>query len=122
MMRRTWLVFSQTVTVAVAVLFVLLTFKPSWLPGSGTGSVGMPAPTLLLAAPAAAVAASASGGSSGYALAARLAAPAVVSVTATRLARNPHADDPRFRFFFGDRPQGQAQVGLGSGVIVSPEG
>ena len=118
MMRRTWLVFSQTVTVAVAVLFVLLTFKPEWLPGSRAGGPGLPAPTLLLAAPAVA----ASGAHSGYALAARLAAPAVVSVTATRLARNPHADDPRFRFFFGDRPQGQAQVGLGSGVIVSPEG
>ena len=119
MMRRTWLVFSQTVTVAVAVLFVLLTFKPDWLPGSRARTVALPAPTLLQAAPPAGAA---SGGSSGYALAARLAAPAVVSVTATKLARNPHADDPRFRFFFGDQPQGQAQVGLGSGVIVSPEG
>lgn len=30
-MRRTWLIFSQTVTVAVAVLFVLSTFKPQWI-------------------------------------------------------------------------------------------
>ncbi len=119
MMRRTWLVFSQTVTVTVAVLFVLLTFKPEWLPGSRAGGIALPAPTLLQAAPPAAAA---SGGHGGYALAARLATPAVVSVTATKLASNPHADDPRFRFFFGDRPQGQAQVGLGSGVIVSPEG
>jgi Do/DeqQ family serine protease len=59
----------------------------------------------------------------GYALAARRAAPAVVSVTATKMARrNPHADDPRFRFFFGDGAATQQQVGLGSGVIVSPEG
>jgi Do/DeqQ family serine protease len=35
--------------------------------------------------------------------------------------RNPHADDPRLRFFFGDGQPAQ-QVGLGSGVIVSPEG
>jgi hypothetical protein len=32
MWRSTWLVFSQAVTVAVAVLFVLLTLKPGWLP------------------------------------------------------------------------------------------
>ena len=122
-MRTIWLVFSQTVTVAVAVLFVLLTFKPGWLPGQipgGRSTVALPSATLLQAPPPAA---GASAASSGYALAARLAAPAVVSVTATKLARrNPHADDPRFKFFFGDRPEGQTQVGLGSGVIVSPEG
>jgi Do/DeqQ family serine protease len=50
--------------------------------------------------------------------------PAVVSVSARKPpARNPHADDPAFRFFFGDRSQGdQRQEGLGSGVIVSPQG
>ena len=120
MWRKTWLVFSQAVTVAVAVLFVLLTLKPGWLPGwSGAtrGSGVLPAATVLqAAAPADGAAAT------GYALAAMRAAPAVVSVTATRMSRNPHADDPRFRFFFGDRGGQQAQVGLGSGVIVSPEG
>ena len=30
-MRKTWLLFSQAVTVAVAVLFVLATFKPQWI-------------------------------------------------------------------------------------------
>ena len=56
-------------------------------------------------------------------MAARAASPAVVSVTATRTAqRNPQADDPRFRFFFGDGAATQRRVGLGSGVIVSPEG
>ena len=120
-MRRTWLVFSQAVTVAVAVLFVVLTFKPEWLPGGRTVA-GLPAPTLVQVAPAMPAA---SAGASGFALAARRAAPAVVSVTATKMARrNPHTEDPRFKFFFGDRApgQGQAQVGLGSGVIVSPEG
>ena len=128
MMRRTWLVFSQTVTVAVALLFVLLTFKPEWVPGGGR-LAGLPSPTLVQVAPAAAGASSnAAGGNGGFALAARRAAPAVVSVTATKMARrNPHAEDPRFKFFFGERQNGQgaagpAQVGLGSGVIVSPEG
>ena len=38
---------------------------------------------------------------------------------------NPHADDPWFRFFFGQRgapPGMEPQRGLGSGVIVSAEG
>ena len=43
MWRKTWLVFSQAVTVAVAVLFVLLTLKPDWLPG-GAGGVAGPSP------------------------------------------------------------------------------
>ncbi|MDP2006714.1 MAG: trypsin-like peptidase domain-containing protein [Rubrivivax sp.] len=120
MWRKTWLVFAQAVTVAVAALFVVLTFKPEWLPGGRAGVAGtvLPSPTLLQMAPAPA----ASGGGVGYARAARLAAPAVVSISATKMSRNPHADDPRFKFFFGDGGAAQPQVGLGSGVIVSPEG
>ncbi len=117
MLRRTWLVFSQAVTVALAVLFVLLTLKPEWLPRSGGGT--LPLPTIFQAP--AGTAAAASGG---YSAAARQAAPAVVSIVASKSARrNPHADDPRFRFFFGEEGDESAtQTGLGSGVIVSPEG
>ena len=124
--RRTWLIFSQTVTVAVATLFVVTTLKPQWLPG-GAGdrfAPALPAPTFVQAAldPASA-GASSTVASSGYALAARRAAPAVVSVTATRIGNNPHANDPRFRDFYGSKtPQSRVQTGLGSGVIVSPEG
>ena len=118
-MRGTWLVFSQTVTVAVALLFVVLTFKPEWLQ-RGRSMALLPAPTLIQAP---IIGSAASAAASGFALAARRAAPAVVSITATKVARrNPHTEDPRFKFFFGEQPQGQAQVGLGSGVIVSPEG
>ncbi len=60
------------------------------------------------------------------AAAAQRAAPAVVSIAASKAPQgNPHADDPWFRFFFGQRgaPQGmEPQRGLGSGVIVSAEG
>ena len=31
-MQRLWLIFSQAATVAVAVLFVVSTFRPEWLP------------------------------------------------------------------------------------------
>ena len=30
-MRKAWLLFSQTVTIAVALLFVVATLKPAWL-------------------------------------------------------------------------------------------
>jgi len=121
-MRRLWLVFSQAVTVAVAVLFVVLTFKPEWLPG-GRVPLALPAPTLIQAAPAAA-ASGAMGVAGSFASAAAQAAPAVVSVMATRGARrggaDPHAGVPGFEEFFGN--PGRRQVGLGSGVIVAPQG
>ncbi len=126
MWLRSWLVFSQAVTVTLAVLFVLLTLKPEWLPRGAVGGL-LPAPTLvqIAAADMPASALSAGGAPYSYALAAQRAAPAVVSVTATKVARrNPHSDDPRFKFFFRDGPGGTqpSQTGLGSGVIVSPEG
>jgi Do/DeqQ family serine protease len=118
-MRRLWLVFSQTVTVAVALLFVVLTFKPEWLPG-GRVPLALPAPTLIQAAPAA-LAASGSATAS-FAGAAAQAAPAVVSVMATKRGTNdPHANVPGFEEFFGNNAR-RRQLGLGSGVIVAPEG
>ena len=122
MLRRIWLLFSQAVTVALAALFVVTTLKPELLPRQSKLTM-LPAPTILQASPSPVAA---SGQAPGYTAAARLAAPAVVSIVASRMAQsNPHADDPRFRFFFGDRVPGaapQQQVGLGSGVIASPEG
>lgn len=56
--------------------------------------------------------------------------PAVVTIRSTERARQaqqfPFMDDPQFREFFGDRiPQQQPQrpvQGVGSGVIISPDG
>jgi serine protease Do len=57
--------------------------------------------------------------------------PAVVTIRSARRGRpaqqHPFMDDPMFREFFGDRlPRGQQpegrERGLGSGVIVSPDG
>ena len=125
-MRRIWLVFSQTVTVAVAVLFVVGTFKPEWLQRGWTGSsvahvVGTPDGTVPVSL------ATTSGPAQPLSAAARRAAPAVVSVTASRapISRgDPRAQDPWFRFFFGPQQPArqEPQIGLGSGVIVSPEG
>jgi serine protease DegQ len=123
LMRRLWLVFSQTVTVAVALLFVVATFKPEWLPG-GRVPVGAslgPATLTVAAAPAGAASGAAGSAPTSFAAAAQRAAPAVVSVTALRTSGNPHLDDPRFRELFGN-PGRRNQAGLGSGVIVAPEG
>jgi Do/DeqQ family serine protease len=54
--------------------------------------------------------------------AAQKASAAVVSINTSKAARpNPNSNDPWFRFFFGDQDN-EPQVGLGSGVIVSPNG
>ncbi|MES2187688.1 MAG: Do family serine endopeptidase [Pseudomonadota bacterium] len=115
-MKRTWLLFSQTVTVLVAAYFVVAVLKPDWLgrPSLRGGVVS------LLEAPASPVAVPEPGSLSG---AAKKAAPAVVSITTSKAApRHPRSNDPWFQFFFGDQGPSQPQAGLGSGVIVSPDG
>ena len=125
-MRKTWLFFSQAVTVAVAVLFVVSTLKPDWLPRRGAASALAPAPAIAFA-PAQPLPAVLPGGAvTSYSAAARRAAPAVVSITASKApAQSARNEDPVFQFFFGDRQrrsQAEPQVGLGSGVIVSTDG
>jgi Do/DeqQ family serine protease len=58
-----------------------------------------------------------------YAPVVQKVAPAVVNVYAAKnvVNRNPMADDPMFRRFFG-APGNQTQRSLGSGVIVDPRG
>ncbi len=127
-MRRTWLIFSQAVTVAVAVLFVVATLKPQWLPRDGAWPVPTAPAVAPPPAPAAALPAPAPAGSApvtSYAAAAQRATPSVVSITARKAPqRSAQSNDPWFRFFFGDRAEqfSQPQVGLGSGVIVTPDG
>ena len=123
-MRRTWLVFSQAVTVAVAVLFVVVTLKPGWLQRHASVA---PSIVSITSGPALPLPATLAGGAvTSYSAAAKRASPAVVSITASKApARGPRSDDPVFQFFFGDRSRpsrGEPQIGLGSGVIVSAEG
>jgi len=117
-MKRQWLLFSQVVTVLVAIWFVLTTLKPEWLnlrPAAVSGGV-----TLIEAAPN--VSGAPMPGS--FSPAAKLASPAVVSIATTQAnaPAHPLQNDPWFRFFYGDREDEAPQQGLGSGVIVSPEG
>ena len=115
-MKRTWLLFAQTVTVLLAAYFVVATLRPEWL--NRRTALGGVVP--VIEAPAAAPGAIAAGSLSA---AAKKAAPAVVSINTSKAAqRNPRSNDPWFRFFFGDQGNDQPQVGLGSGVIVSADG
>ena len=115
-MKRIWLLFSQTVTVLVAAYFVVATLQPDWIRKGATRSG---AGIALIEAPPAASGYVPPGSLSG---AARKASPAVVSInTSTAPARDPRSNDPWFRFFFGDMGN-EPQTGLGSGVIVSPDG
>jgi serine protease DegQ len=114
-MKKLWLLFSQAATVLLAAYFVVATLKPDWLarpaalPRSlsfteapGTGAVAVPPGS--------------------FRLAAQKASAAVVSITTSKAAqRAPHANDPWFKFFFGEQGQ-ESQAGLGSGVIVSDSG
>ncbi len=114
-MKRYWLLFSQVVTVLLALYFVLLTLKPDWLgkPLSMQGAIA------LLEAPAPAPDSVPAGS---FRMAAQKASAAVVSISTSKAPKNhPQSNDPWFRFFFGD-PDNEPQVGLGSGVIVSPSG
>ncbi len=113
-MKRYWLLFSQSVTLLLAAWFVVGTLRPHWLERSTSSAV---VPVLESATPAATAAASS------YRSAAQAAAPAVVSISTSKApARNPYANDPWFRFFYGEQAESQPQTGLGSGVIVSTTG
>jgi Do/DeqQ family serine protease len=115
-MKRHWLLFSQIVTVLLAIWFVVATLKPEWL----TRRAAIAGVTLLEAAP----------NMPGVVMpgslspAAKVASPAVVSIATTQ-AKAAKSNDPNdlwFRFFYGEREDDTPQQGLGSGVIVSPEG
>ncbi|MCB1933919.1 MAG: trypsin-like peptidase domain-containing protein [Candidatus Accumulibacter sp.] len=121
-MRRLWLIFAQTVTLGVAILFVVSTLKPEWL---GKGPL-LGASIVALREPATAA------GEQGhvapsYREAAQKALPSVVHIFTSqkiKARRHPLFDDPAFRHFFGDGEEGDgpSSSSLGSGVIVSPSG
>lgn len=114
-MKRIWLVFSQAVTVLLALWFVVATLQPTWLRGAH-------APSTLSLTQAQYDGVTGATAAGGFRLAAQKAAPAVVSISTQQKARaKSRRVDPWFRFFEEpeeDSPSG----GMGSGVIVSPEG
>ncbi|UCH46746.1 MAG: Do family serine endopeptidase [Betaproteobacteria bacterium] len=121
-MRKFWLVFSQAVTICLAALFVITTFRPNLLavaPRSTGGEVvtireagNQQIQDINLGS---------------LKSAAQKAMPAVVNIYTTKqnkLPRHSFMDDPLFRRFFGDQFDGESRqsASLGSGVIVGPQG
>jgi Do/DeqQ family serine protease len=118
-MVRLWLIFAQAATVAVAVLFVVSTFRPEWLPARSAAQI----PVVQGAAPSAQAVVR----TSSYSDAVQRATPSVVNIFTSkeiRSPRHPLLNDPIFRRFFGDQLPDEAQraSSLGSGVIVSTSG
>ncbi len=121
-MRKLWLLFAQTTTVALGVLFIIALFKPDllrWQPqqqgqGLTIQQALHPSTGGLTAADS-------------FAPAAQKVIPTVVNVFTQQKVRNPAhpaLQDPIFRYFFGDRLDSRPRQAsnLGSGVIVSPNG
>ncbi len=117
-MRKFWLLFAQSTTVALGVLFIVALFRPDilrWqtLPDLTINQAHLPtgdfAPT------------------ESFAPAAQKVIPSVVNIFTQQKVRNnthPALNDPIFRYFFGDRldERPRQASNLGSGVIVSPNG
>ena len=126
--RRLWLLFAQTATIAIALLFIVETLRPGWF------AVLRPAGTVTVreapAAQGAALAVLKPDHQTSYREAVRLAIPAVVSININgegRSPRNALSDDPRQRRAPARRPPerplgGSPERTLASGVIVSKDG
>ena len=116
-MKRTWLIFSQAVTVLLAALLVVQTLKPQWL-GRISASTAAQGSVSVLEAPKSEPGALPVGS---FRQAAQKAAAAVVSINTSqkRKPRTP-AEELWFRHF-NDGSE-DSSGGLGSGVIVSSSG
>ena len=119
-MRKLWLTFSQTVTISLAVLFVVATLRPdlvAWKDrGNGVVTIREASETV-----------NDSQSVVSMREAANKAMPAVVNIFTAkevRVPRHPFMDDPLFQRFFGDQFEGgtRQSSSLGSGVIVGAEG
>ncbi len=127
-MHRLWLLFAQTVTVCLAILFVVTTLRPNWLPSLGKNTQRLTDTTSASTDSRGASPAVVGQAPGSYAQPVALAAPSVVNVYTTKRAGVPGVPlpaDPVLRQFF-EQLQGLVQrrktTSLGSGVIVSTQG
>ncbi|OZI77136.1 S1C family serine protease [Bordetella genomosp. 12] len=110
-MRRLWLIFAQTVTVCLAILFAVTTLRPQWLRLGGPSPQAVPMATV-----------------DSYAPAVAHAAPAVVNIYTTKhvdVPVVPLPNDPALQQLVGSLPglsRRESTNSLGSGVIVSEQG
>lgn len=126
--KKLWLIFAQTVTACLGIVFVLRLFFPELLVGllaESNSKNNNPVTIKQIESTNKSVALGS------YSTAVNKATPSVVNIfTSKKVAENPHKDfldDPTFRHFFGDQlddqeAQSQPENSLGSGVIVSAQG
>ncbi|MCP9451717.1 MAG: DegQ family serine endoprotease [Nitrospira sp.] len=129
---RGWILAAALITAGVIIGFVVAS-DLNWTP---TGHAVPDAPSVPMARPVATAPQPIlpGGGGQTFVEIAKAVKPAVVNIYATKSGRGdgPHAmpfDDPFFRRFFGDeffrrfeQPRERKERGLGSGVIVDPNG
>jgi len=115
-MKKLWLIFAQTVTTALAIVFVVQIFYPRILNSELQSIENNFHHSNRISS------------SGSYSVAAEKAMPSVVNIfTSKKKAINPHQqflDDPVFKRFFGDQMEEPSQHdnSLGSGVIVNSDG
>lgn len=116
-LRTGFLFVFQTITVGLALAFVLLLVRPEWF--------NFQRPTVEVVEGASGQTIN-NGAPGSYAQAVSAAAPAVVNINTRKVVTQspgPTFDDPLFRRFFGEQqPRKHQENSLGSGVIVSAQG
>jgi serine protease DegQ len=126
-MKRIWLIFAQSVTACLGLLFVLRIFYPQLLE-TGKQAIVI---NQVESSSASNTSTASNISKAGYSTAAKKAMPSVVNIfTSSKVAApNPNdqfKDDPLYKHFFGEQPDGneedQPENSLGSGVIVSDKG
>jgi serine protease DegQ len=129
-MHKLWLIFAQTATICLAMLFVISTMRPellTWMMHSGVVNGGVV--TLKQVAPDKESALNTMSNLSSFSNVTKKVMPSIVSVFTSqevRVSPHPLFNNPNFRDFLGlgdpFEEQTRRKSGLGSGVIVSPEG
>jgi serine protease DegQ len=134
-MYKLWLIFAQTATICLAMLFVISTMRPELLPwimhsGVVNGSVvNGGVVTLKQVAPDKESTLNSMSSLNSFSNVTKKVMPSVVSVFTSqevKVSQHPLFNNPNFREFLGLGDQFEEQTkrktGLGSGVIISPEG
>ena len=123
-MRRLWLLFAQTITVGLALWFIVTSLKPQWVRDalSGHRNVSIGTKVTLVEAANPSIPAQNS-----YRTAAKRALPAVVNISASKEdapSKNAIIDEPTLKRFFGEQGKSKTEhpVSTGSGVIMSQDG
>lgn len=132
-MHKLWLLFAQTVTACLGVLFIVTTLRPDWISASPSALspslVRVPQQVLI---PGASPAASENGHMAtmvaSYSTAVAVAAPSVVNIYTRKHVNVPLLTvpgDPAMEKLLGDMPgfnRNKESTSLGSGVVVQADG